>query len=114
VLDSLTDLAVRYFFNLCRITAVYAAHNGSEDYAPTLVDVRMALQHVGALLPEKVQLEQEFLGIEDTRGTDDFIEWAKGPVNKEIRRVALDGIDDANDYLNGGSSRHPCWHRTRS
>jgi hypothetical protein len=61
----------------------------------------MALQHVGALLPEKAQLEQEFLGIEDTRGTDDFVEWAAGPLNREIKRVALDGIDDASDYLIG-------------
>jgi transcription initiation factor TFIID subunit 3 len=53
VIDLITDLAVRYLSELCRMTALYAAHNGSNRTEPTIVDVRMALQHVGALLPEK-------------------------------------------------------------
>ncbi|CAP69520.1 uncharacterized protein PODANS_1_11800 [Podospora anserina S mat+] len=68
---------------------------------PSVVDVRMALQEVGALLPEKSQQEQDYLGIEDMRGVEAFIAWAMGPINKEIQRIALDGNDEAKDYLDG-------------
>lgn len=111
VLDSLTDLAVRYFFRLCQVTAACAAQSGaSEDGTPDLADVRLALQFVGALLPEKLQQEQEFFGVEDTRGTDEFVAWAEGAVNREIRRVALDGNEEAMDWLDGGFSAvlRPC------
>jgi len=101
VLDSLTDLAVRYFYRLCELTAIYAAHNGTDDRAPSVVDVRLALQQVGALLPEKTELEQEYLDIEDVRGTEAFLAWIQGPVNREIKRIALDGNDEARDYLDG-------------
>ena len=101
VLDSVTDLASRYLYHLCELTAVYTAHNASEDMIPTIVDVRLALQHAGALLPERSQGEQEFLGVEDTRGLEEFVAWAGGPLNREIKRVALDGEDEASDYLNG-------------
>lgn len=105
VLDSLTDLAARYLSELCHMTALYAAHNNASDAddpaVPDIVDVRMALQYVGALLPERADGEQEFLGEEDMRGTDEFVAWAKGSVNREIRRVALEGVEEASDYLNG-------------
>lgn len=100
VLDSMTDLAARYLYHLCELTAAYTAHNAEEDMIPTVVDVRMALQHAGALLPERPQCEQDFFG-EDTRGVDEFLAWAGGSLNKEIKRIALDGEDEASDYLNG-------------
>ncbi|KAK2073521.1 hypothetical protein P8C59_007802 [Phyllachora maydis] len=107
VLDSLTDLAVRYFFRLCQVTAACAAQSGaSEDGTPDLADVRLALQFVGALLPEKLQQEQEFFGVEDTRGTDEFVAWAEGAVNREIRRVALDGNEEAMDWLDALKKKH--------
>ncbi|KAK3336612.1 hypothetical protein B0T19DRAFT_44625 [Cercophora scortea] len=106
VLDSMTDLAARYLFHLCKLTAVYAGENESQDMTPTIVDVRMALQHAGALLPEKPEEEQEYLGIEDTRGLDDFLAWATGPMNKEIKRIALDGSDEADDYLDALKKKH--------
>ncbi|KAH8881247.1 hypothetical protein GQ53DRAFT_702730 [Thozetella sp. PMI_491] len=106
VLDSLTDLAARYLFRLCEVTALYAAHNGSEDLTPDIVDVRMALQHAGALLPERPELEQEFSGIEDLRGLEIFLEWAEQALNKEIKRIALDGNDEANDYLDALKKKH--------
>ncbi len=151
VLDSVTDLAARYFLNLCHLTAVYATHNntlgtiddtdllqplalpasGQENQepipastattavatassssssaptlspvvpAPTIVDVRMALQRAGALLPEHIIEEQEYLGEEDTRGVEGFLAWATGALNREITRIALDGNDEAGDYLDG-------------
>lgn len=104
VVDILTDLAARYLWELCHMTAVYASHNGldPDSGAPTVVDVRMALQHVGALLPERPELEQEYRGVEDTRGVDDFVAWFEASQQSaEIRRVALDGIDDATNYLDG-------------
>jgi len=66
----------------------------------------MALQDCGALYPERPEVEQEFDGVEDTRGMDAFLEWVTGPGNKEIRRVALEGDGGVKqDYLTGLS----CW-----
>ena len=62
----------------------------------------MAMQDCGALGPEKTFEEQEWEGIEDTRGVDSFLAWARGPDNREIRRVALEGAEGAkDDYLAG-------------
>lgn len=69
--------------------------------APTIVDVRMALQRAGALLPERIEEEQEYLGEEDTRGVEAFVAWAMGSLNREVKRIALDGDDEAVDYLDG-------------
>lgn len=106
VLDSMTDLAARYLFHLCNLTVVFAAHNGSAsdttgDLSPTIVDVRMALQRAGALLPERLEQEQEHQGVEDLRGVEEFIAWVMGPHNRDIKRIALDGNDEAVDYLDG-------------
>ncbi|KAL2126797.1 hypothetical protein VTI74DRAFT_220 [Chaetomium olivicolor] len=117
VLDSVTDLAARYFFHLCQLTALYATQNNDEPSplasngnpavpAPTIVDVRMALQRAGALLPERIPEEQEFLGAEDTRGVEAFIAWATGPLNREVKRIALDGVDEAGDYLDALKKKH--------
>jgi transcription initiation factor TFIID subunit 3 len=135
VIDSVTDLAARYFLHLCQVTALYAAHTNDGDAddpfstsssssilttidgngsgsgpsdavivpvpAPTIVDVRMALQRAGALLPERLEEEQAYFGVEDMRGVEGFIAWAMGPLNREIKRIALDGEDEAGDYLDG-------------
>lgn len=104
VLDALTDLAARYFFHLCQLTALYASHNHPPSLLPpppSIIDVRMALQRAGALLPERVEEEQDFFGAEDMRGTEEFLAWAAGPVNREIKRVALGGEDEGRDYLDG-------------
>ncbi|KAL2199838.1 hypothetical protein P885DRAFT_75017 [Corynascus similis CBS 632.67] len=167
VIDSVTDLAARYFLHLCQLTAVFATHNNdgllpspplsssssssspspspppqpaeglpapATDApttitttvaaattttttttaplvnpaipAPTIVDVRMALQRAGALLPERIPEEQAYLGAEDTRGVDEFIAWAMGPLNREITRIALDGNDEAGDYLDALKKKH--------
>lgn len=129
VLDSMTDMAARYLTRLCELTAIHASLNSSIDHArvgmldgpespvgaaaaapcqspsvpaPSIVDIRLALQELGVLLPEKVLEEQDYLGMEDTRGVDQFIAWAAGSLNKEIQRIALDGNDEAHDYLDGG------------
>jgi transcription initiation factor TFIID subunit 3 len=79
--------------------------------APTLVDVRMALQRAGALLPDRIRGEQEYLGEEDARGMEGFVAWATGALNREIARVALDGNDEAGDYLDGESAGQPSLRR---
>ncbi|KAK1837237.1 hypothetical protein QBC39DRAFT_377524 [Podospora conica] len=109
VLDAVTDLAARYFYHLCQLTALYASHNqdGSPlPLSPSITDVRMALQRAGALLPERVEEEQIFFGVEDMRGVEDFLAWATGPVNREIKRVALGGEDEGRDYLDALKKKH--------
>jgi transcription initiation factor TFIID subunit 3 len=105
VLDTLTDLAARYMLLLAQSAANHASLNHNEPELSleiSIQDVRMALQDCGALLPEKVSEDQDFDREEDTRGVDAFLAWAVGPVNREIRRVALDGGDGAkDDYLTG-------------
>ena len=101
MLDTLTDLAARYMYLLAQSAVTHATINQTE-LEITVQDVRMAMQDCGALAPEKVLEEQEFDGEEDIRGVDDFLAWATGAGNREIRRVALEGGDGAKeDYLTG-------------
>lgn len=101
VLDTLTDMAARYMYQLAAATVNHAGLNGSEDEI-TIEDVRMALEECGAFAPQKI-LEDELIdGEEDTRGVDAFIAWASSPEAKEIQRVAFGGADDVKeDYLTG-------------
>lgn len=107
VLDTVTDLAARYMVLLAETTIKHAALNHTEPELSleiSIQDVRMAMQDCGLLLPEKTMEEQMFEGVEDTRGIDGFIEWAKGPANQEIRRIALEVTADGKakeDYLTG-------------
>lgn len=98
VLDTLTDLAARYLLLLATTTASHAANTNTE-FEISIEDVRMAMQECGAIAPEKVLEDQMWEGVEDTRGVDAFVAWAKGPVNREIRRIALEA--DGEDYLAG-------------
>jgi len=68
------------------------------------------MQECGVLGPENALEDQEFDEEEDMRGIEEFLAWASGPVNKEIRRVALEGAAGAQeDYLAGLSlSLHVC------
>ena len=103
VLDTLTDLAARYILLLAQSAASHAADDGELEIS--VLDVRLAMQECGALLPEKVIEDQMFDPDEpeDTRGVDAFIAWATGPENTEIRRVALEGGDGSKDNYLAGS-----------
>lgn len=57
VLDSLTELAARYMLALCQATARHSTDNNPEGDAPGIVDVRMALQELGAVPPDDVNAE---------------------------------------------------------
>jgi transcription initiation factor TFIID subunit 3 len=87
-------------FLLAQTTAMHAAINHNELQI-SVQDVRMALQDCAALAPENVFEDGEFDGEEDMRGVEDFIGWITGKVNREIRRIALDGDDGKEDYLAG-------------
>lgn len=121
VIDSLTDLAARYLLLLASATA-QNAFNLHNTPVPTIQDVRLALSQTGALVPQMSTVEESLRGdvevegvmvpFEDLRGVEGFINWAQGPVNKEIRRVAgfgddvnveeiATGLDDQEDYLSG-------------
>ncbi|KJZ72654.1 hypothetical protein HIM_08013 [Hirsutella minnesotensis 3608] len=107
VLDSLTDLAARYLSALCERTAAHAVHNHGDAGDFSVVDVRLALQDAGALLPERVAAEQLWRGDEDLRGLDDFVRWFSGPRMKELLDMGRgDGEIDATDYLSALKKKH--------
>ncbi len=87
VLDTLVDLAARYLALLATTAASHAMINRS-DPTPTVMDVRMALQDVGALRPQISIMEEQYRGEEDLRGMNAFIAWMEGEGNTEIRRIA--------------------------
>ncbi|KKA26748.1 hypothetical protein TD95_000881 [Thielaviopsis punctulata] len=106
VIDTLTDLAVRYMYMLCQKTALHAVDNG-HDMTPSVVDVRMALQDMGALIPERPLFEQDFMGEEDVRGVEEFIAWFDSPRYKAIMALPLfDGDTEAPDYLTALKTKH--------
>lgn len=121
VIDTATDLAARYFLLLASSTA-QNAFNTHNTFVPTVQDVRVALSQAGALIPQMstveeslrddVEIEGVMVPFEDLRGVQGFVNWAQGPVNKEIRRIAgfgddanveeiAAGLDEQEDYLTG-------------
>lgn len=106
VVDTLTDLTARYLLLLASETARIAVSN-HDNSVPTIQDVRLALDKVGALRPQMKATEEavkkweyvdgEMVPFEDLRGVRNFVKWAEGPVHKEIRRVGgLDGGESDN------------------
>ena len=85
--DTLADITARYLILLAQRTAAYAWMN-HDDAIPTITDVRLALQEVGALYPGKGPLEEQLDYDDDMRGLTGFINWVEGDVHKEIRRIA--------------------------
>ena len=122
VIDTVTDLAARYLLLLASSTAE-TAFNTHNSFVPTIQDVRLAMSQAGALYPQMSAAEERMRGdvqvaegvyvpFEDLRGVEGFVNWAHGPVNKEIRRIAgfgddvnveeiAAGLDDKDDYLSG-------------
>jgi len=101
ILDFITDLAAKYMLLLAQKTLTHSMLNDGE-LEISIQDVRMAMQDMGALAPERLLEDQEFDGEEDTRGVDAFIAWAMGKENGEIRRIALEeGEGVKEDYLTG-------------
>ncbi|OLN88731.1 Transcription initiation factor TFIID subunit 3 [Colletotrichum chlorophyti] len=92
VLDAVTELAARYMLALCQATARHAADNHPESEAPGIVDVRMALQELGAVPPDDVSAE------------------GRGTVLGEI----LESVDEEGDALmNGAAAAEREWERQR-
>lgn len=102
VLDSLTDLAVRYMVLLCEGTAKHATHNKGDGGDFSIIDVRLALEDAGALLPSKNSDNDEWRGDEDARGIEGFISWFSSQRMKELMEFGnSEGDSEATDYLNG-------------
>lgn len=79
-------------------------HGDAGDY--DIVDVRMALQEAGALLPERTETEQMWKGEEDLRGVEEFIQWFSGTRMKEMMEMGSgDTESDATDYLAGKKNK---------
>jgi transcription initiation factor TFIID subunit 3 len=123
VVDTVTDLASRYLLLIASSTA-QNAFNTHNTFVPTIQDVRLALSQAGALYPQMSTTEESlkdevelsegvWVPFEDLRGVEAFVNWAQGPANKEIRRIAgfgdetanveeiAAGLDDQDDYLSG-------------
>ena len=121
VIDTVTDLAAKYLLLLASSTA-QNAFNTHNTFVPTIQDVRLALNQAGALSPQmstteeslrdEVEVEGAMVPFEDLRGVQGFVNWAQGPINKEIRRIAgfgddanveeiAAGLDEKEDYLTG-------------
>jgi transcription initiation factor TFIID subunit 3 len=121
VIDTVTDIAAKYLLLLASSTA-QNAFNTHNTFVPTIQDVRLALNQAGALAPQmstteeslrdEVEVEGAMVPFEDLRGVQGFVNWAQGPVNKEIRRIAgfgddanveeiAAGLDEKEDYLTG-------------
>ena len=121
VLDVVTDLAIRYLKLLGSSTARHAYSNHNE-LIPTVQDVRMAMHETGMLRPQMgineerakglVEVNGQMVPFEDMRGVEGFIKWARGPANREIRRIAglVSGsgditevaiLEDHEDYISG-------------
>ena len=121
VIDTITELAARYLMLLASSTA-QNAFNTHNTFVPTIQDVRLALSQAGALVPqmstveeslrEDVEVDGTMVPFEDLRGVEGFVNWAHGPANKEIRRIAgfgddanveeiAAGLDEQEDYLTG-------------
>lgn len=128
VLDALTDLTARYLLLLASET-VQNAMITHGDAQPTVQDVRVALDKVGALQPqmranEEAARPNEYVdGIsvpfEDLRGVQNLIEWIRSPTNQNIRRVGglvsgetdnvadlAAGMDENEDYVTAVKKKH--------
>ena len=111
VLDTLVDCASRYLILLSQKTRQHALLNHNEN-SPTIVDIRSALQDLGALEPQTSVMEEQCNGEEDLRGIEAFVGWLLGEGNHEIRRiaglapsegeiVAMDASQTREDFLTG-------------
>ncbi|KAI4115763.1 MAG: hypothetical protein LQ345_003694 [Seirophora villosa] len=87
VLDTLVDLAARYL-SMLALNATAHAQENHNDPIPTITDVRMALEDVGAFQPQVSAMEERITGKQDGSGVDAFLRWMKGEENREIRRIA--------------------------
>lgn len=116
VLDTIVDLASRYLILIAQKTAAHALTNRNESI-PTIIDVRLALQDVGAFRPQMSIMEEQCEDEEDMRGVDAFLRWLTGEENREIRRiagllpsegevVALEASEPREDFLTGMPPMH--------
>ena len=107
VIDAFTDLAAKYLMTMATRTVNYAA-TMRNDTVVDIPDIRMAMQDLGALIPTMmIEDEIELPEGEDIRGVENFIGWSTGPQNKEIRRVALEGVGEGgSDYLDALMRKH--------
>ena len=114
VLDTIVDLAARYFAVLAQNIHNHAILNHN-DLDITVTDVRMALQYAGALKPQLSEMEEKVTGMEDMRGIEAFLGWMAGPEHREIKRIAgmvrtegglanVSEPEGKEDFLTGNSS----------
>ncbi|KAG6005143.1 hypothetical protein E4U21_000397 [Claviceps maximensis] len=114
VVDSLTEIAARYLTALCLSTASHAIHNHGDAGDYTVVDVRMALQEVGALQAQRTSSAVTWPGgghedveEEDVRVVEEFVGWFAGQRMRELMDMGRgDGEIEATDYLSALKKKH--------
>lgn len=110
VLDTLTGLAANYLTSLANATVAHAALNQDDPelaLEPMIQDVRQAMDDYGCFLPSVPATAAARSEEEDAKGVEAFVTWVKGPENREIMRVALEGVDGAkDDFLSVLKKKH--------
>ena len=116
MLDTVAELAARYLMLLANTTAMHYSCDEHFSSEVRIEDVRMAMEDCGVFRPQLHTTEEEWLGEEDLRGVESFVDWFGGDVNREIMRVAgagpsretgaldaaqVDGLGAGNDFLTG-------------
>ncbi|KAF8426325.1 hypothetical protein EV426DRAFT_530521 [Tirmania nivea] len=96
VLDTFTaDITARYLQLLALTTKNFAEMSNRPGSEITVTDARAAMEHLGLIQPAPIfhwegnsYNDDDYDDDDDTRGVDALIEWFKGPVAAELRRVA--------------------------
>ena len=131
-LDALTEILARYLALLAARAAARARDNHGSA-TPDVTDARMAMVDCGLLTPAATATQEVWLEIlrapldevplrnglrdvqadmrrrEDTGEIEEFVAWARGPENVELRRIAglardataTEPVERAPDYLTG-------------
>lgn len=84
-LDTIADLLIRHL-NLLSTKATNLAHLSGRDQV-VIQDMSKAMEEIGLIKPFLL-LDELDLDPASVQGFNDFIEWAKGPIPAEARRIS--------------------------
>jgi transcription initiation factor TFIID subunit 3 len=85
LLDAATDILVRYLCQLANQASKYAALSGRPEVV--IQDVALAMEEMGLIRPRAI-LDPYDTDPNSLAGFTSFVEWAKGPIPEEARRIS--------------------------